>query len=82
MKKKTYLKKIKENFPHCPSCNSKTLTNFDDDYFCLSCGWDSCKAFVEEGGMDNLFAAYIEHFHVAPKREESSQLRSLGYEVA
>ena len=46
----------------CPKCHSKALLNEGPDQFCTDCDWDTCAAYVELGLMNNLAAAYKDHF--------------------
>lgn len=49
-------------YQQCPTCNSKNLIRLEVDALCGECDWDSTEEFVAMGGMDNIFAAYNDHF--------------------
>ena len=48
-------------FSVCPQCESKELLKLEVDVMCLDCSWNSAKAYVDCGGMDNLFGALADH---------------------
>jgi hypothetical protein len=56
-------RKPSQTINHCPACGSKDLYRMEVDVFCMKCDWLSAEMHVECGGMNNLFAAYLEHFH-------------------
>ena len=64
-KKKASVLRPSKAFSECPACRTKNLIRLEVDVVCGECDWDSTEAFVESGGMDNLFAAHRDHF-VAP----------------
>lgn len=57
----------------CPACRSKNLIRLEVDALCADCDWDSTFAFVQAGGMDNLFAAAIDHFGSVPEHERINE---------
>lgn len=68
-KRNKTIRKPSEAFQFCPACKSKELIRLDVDVLCGDCDWMSCEEFVESGGMDNIFAAFREHFAVGPEDE-------------
>lgn len=60
--KKAQLRKPSEVYKPCPACRSKRLIPLEVDVICGDCDWMSCEEYVECGGMDNLFAAFRDHF--------------------
>jgi ribosomal protein L37AE/L43A len=65
--KKTNWKKTKNpvrQYAQCPACKCKNLIRLEVDVICAECDWMSAEAYVESGGMDNLFGAYLDHFNL------------------
>ncbi len=54
-------------YKHCPACKSKSLIHLEVDVICGDCDWLSAEAYVDSGGMDNIFAACLEHFNIGPE---------------
>lgn len=44
------------------------------DVLCADCDWMSCEAYVESGGMDNIFAAYRDHFGINAEDEQGADV--------
>lgn len=51
-------------YSQCPKCKSHDLIRLAVDVVCAECDWDSTAEFVASGGMDNIFAAYLDHFEI------------------
>ena len=62
-------RKPAEVFNECPACKSRDLLRLQVDVLCSDCDWMSCEEYVSMGGMDNLFAAYKDHFPVNQEDE-------------
>jgi hypothetical protein len=67
MKRKKIARLPTETYTQCPACKSESLIRLEIDVLCAECDWDSTAAFVESGGMDNLFQAYCDHFALGKK---------------
>ena len=57
-------------YAKCPECGSSQLLHLAVDVLCCSCDWMSTEGFVEAGGMDNLLAAFNDHFRVSHAKKE------------
>lgn len=53
-----------KTYTQCPCCKSPNLIRLEVDALCADCDWTSVAAFVDSGGMDNIFAAHRDHFIV------------------
>ena len=62
MKKKRKPKTPAKIITQCPCCKSTDLIFLEIDVLCSRCDWSSVEGFVNAGGMDNIVAAYNEHF--------------------
>lgn len=51
-----------KTYTQCPCCKSQSLIRLNVDALCADCDWTSIDAYVDSGGMDNLFAAHRDHF--------------------
>lgn len=51
-----------KTYTQCPCCKSPNLIRLEVDALCANCDWTSVAAFVDSGGMDNIFAAHRDHF--------------------
>ncbi len=51
-----------KTYTQCPCCKSQNLIRLKVDALCADCDWTSISAYVDSGGMDNLFSAYRDHF--------------------
>ena len=65
--RKNTVRKPVEIYKQCPVCKSKDLISIAVDVICGECDWMSCEEHVQSGGMDDLVAAFCEHFAVAPE---------------
>ena len=63
-------KRILREITRCPSCDSEEILKTRADYICSECEWNSARLYVEAGGMENLTAAYFEHFGREEERPE------------
>lgn len=61
-RKSKSVRKPAEVYHECPACSSRELIRLEVDVLCGDCDWMSCEEFVEMGGMDNIFAAFNDHF--------------------
>ena len=61
-KNKKALRRPSEVYQSCPMCQATNLIRLNVDVLCGECDWMSCEEHVECGGMDNLFAAFRDHF--------------------
>ncbi len=66
-KNKKLVRKPVDVYKQCPSCKSKNIIPVAVDVICGECDWMSCEEHVRGGGMDDLAAAFCEHFAVAPE---------------
>ena len=64
MAKTKMIRKPAEVYKLCPCCKSKNLIRLEVDALCGDCDWMSCEEYVEAGGMDNLFEAFIDQFDI------------------
>jgi hypothetical protein len=71
--RKKAIRKPSEVYQACPKCKSKELLRLEVDVLCADCDWMSCEEYVEMGGMDNLFAAFRDHFPLT-QEEEAAEL--------
>lgn len=77
LKMKHKSKKIRnpvQVFNECPMCKSRDLLRLQVDVLCSECDWMSCEEYVGLGGMDNIFAAYNDHFPMSQEEEVTSLL--------
>lgn len=64
-----------KTYTQCPCCKSQSLIRLNVDALCADCDWTSIDAYIDSGGMDNLFAAHRDHFDEADERSsETSNL--------
>jgi len=57
-------------YSECPVCRSQSLIRLEVDVLCGDCDWDSTSTFVDSGGMDDIYAAFQEHFQLQRSTEQ------------
>ncbi len=66
-KNKKSVRRPVDVYTQCPSCKSKNIIPVVVDVICGDCDWMSCEEHAQGGGMDDLVAAFCEHFVVTPE---------------
>ncbi len=46
----------------CPGCGSKHLYTQNFDQICLDCDWNNAAILVQNGQMDHIYQAALDHF--------------------
>ncbi len=71
--KRKLIRRPVDVFHACPRCKGEVL-KLAVDVLCVDCDWTSVEAYVEAGGMDDLFRAAREHFADVKEEEPAPQL--------
>ena len=62
----------------CPCCQSKELFQFEQDYMCSDCGWESFASSVARGDMDFILNIPLESLEISDREKNKSVQEKLG----